>query len=143
MLVSIYWNSQKPWLTLDDKHILDVNICLNHKKCSFVSVVVKWHLAAWLSFCHLATTVCEFGKRKLSEYPLLYSTHISKEEYAACSHKDKQSLLQFQAEHIRSPQLISYSKDKILMTFYLRKCDKIFSVFHHFLYLVLHSCCLS
>lgn len=68
---------------------------------------------------------------------------VSKGNCAASSHKEQQSLLQLQLEHIiRSPQLISYSRDKSLMTFYLAKCDKIFSGFHHFLYLILKSCCL-
>lgn len=154
MLVSSYRdiNSQKPWLTLADKHILDVIIGLSHRKCSFVPVAVKWHLQALRIFLWpCCRGLGEFGKCKckLSEplYPFLWDDDsiytpptFSKEEFAASSHENGQSLLQFQVEDIRRPQSISYHRDKLLMMFYIAKCNKTFSIFHHFLYLILNSC---
>lgn len=46
---------------------------------------------------------------------------FSKEEFVVSSHEDGQSLLQFQVEDIRRPRSISYSRDKLLMIFYIAK----------------------
>lgn len=154
MLVSSYRDtkSQKPWLTLGDKHILDVIIGLSHRKRSFVSVAGKWHLGALRIFLWRGYRgLCELGKCKckLSEpmYPFLWDNDsiytpptFSKEEFAASSHEDGQSLLQFQVEDIRRSWSVSYDRDKLLMIFYIAKYNETVSIFHHFLYLILNSC---
>lgn len=54
---------------------------------------------------------------------------LSKEEFAASSHEDEQSLLQFQVEGIRRPRSVSYNRDKLLMIFYMQNVTKHFLSF--------------